>query len=127
MRFLEAESAEWVYQINLSPAAHVNGVFLVGKGGLDHAPCDVRECLKAALLGNSNRFVLVHNHPSGDPEPGGHDVQAAQRVARAAALLDLRLEDFVVVASAGFVSLRERGCLGSAAPREDGALRQLEE
>ena len=55
--------------------------------------------------------ILVHNHPSGDPEPSEADKRITHRLRDALSLVDIRTLDHVVVASEGCVSLAERGYL----------------
>ena len=61
----------------------------------------IRLALRAAASG----FVLVHNHPSGDPAPSAEDVEFTRRVAAAAAVVGTPLLDHVIVASGGFSSI----------------------
>ena len=56
-------------------------------------------------------FILVHNHPSGDPTPSAEDREVTSRLVRAGEILGVRVVDHVVVAERGFCSLREEGAL----------------
>jgi DNA repair protein RadC len=52
------------------------------------------------------QIVLVHNHPSGSPEPSQQDMALTERVAEAAKLFDMRLLDHVIVARGAHYSFR---------------------
>ncbi len=54
-------------------------------------------------------MIVGHNHPSGVAEPSEADQSITLRLARALALVDIRLLDHVVVSRDGHVSLAERG------------------
>ena len=54
---------------------------------------------------------MVHNHPSGLPEPSPEDIAITQTVVEAGNLLDIELLDHVVIGSPGIVSLKERGVI----------------
>ncbi len=54
-------------------------------------------------------MIIGHNHPSGVAEPSEADRSITLRLARALALVDIRLLDHVVVSRDGHVSLAERG------------------
>ena len=54
-------------------------------------------------------LVLVHNHPSGDPEPSGEEREFTERLVCAGELLGILVLDHVVVAERGYSSVRERG------------------
>lgn len=69
-------------------------------------PVDV---LKPAVLSNSLGFVLIHNHPSGSPEPSLEDIEFTRGIRRASEILGIELCDHLIVGENGFTSLRERG------------------
>ena len=51
----------------------------------------------------------MHNHPSGDPSPSPDDVALTKQIVEAGRLLNIEVLDHVVIARAGYVSLKERG------------------
>ena len=81
------------------------------RGTVDGATVYPREVVKRALYHNAAAVVLAHNHPSGNCEPSEADRSITMKLARALALVDVRLLDHLVVASDGHVSLAERGWL----------------
>jgi len=72
-----------------------------GACSVDFRPADV---FRALLRAGASATILVHNHPSGEPEPSETDVTATERLARAGDLLGIRLLDHVIVARGGFRS-----------------------
>ena len=56
-------------------------------------------------------LILVHNHPSGNPEPSRADIQITQRIAEAGRLLGITVHDHVIVGREGHVSLRSKGLI----------------
>ncbi|MCJ2366598.1 RadC family protein [Aeromonas dhakensis] len=81
------------------------------RGTLSSASVYPREVVKRALAINAAALMLVHNHPSGHPEPSRADIEITQRMQSALELVDIRLLDHLVVATEGIVSLAERGYL----------------
>jgi len=79
------------------------------RGTVDGATVYPREVLKRALHHNAAAVILGHNHPSGDCEPSEADRHITERLAKALALVDIRLLDHLVVATGRHVSLAERG------------------
>jgi len=79
------------------------------RGTVDGATVYPREVLKRALYHNAAAVILGHNHPSGDCEPSEADRHITERLAKALALVDIRLLDHLVVATGRHVSLAERG------------------
>ena len=80
-------------------------------GTLSAATVYPREVVKRALTLNAAALMLVHNHPSGYPEPSRADIEITQRLQSALALVDIRTLDHLVVGTEGVVSLAERGLL----------------
>lgn len=69
----------------------------------------VGELYRDAVRDDCAGIVLVHNHPSGDPTPSPDDLHLTAEALAAGRLLDIDLLDHVVIASGGYVSLRDRG------------------
>jgi DNA repair protein RadC len=95
----------------------------VAVGGLHGLSVRPRDPLRLALRDGGSAFVLVHNHPSGDPTPSTEDLRFTRELAAAAEVVGVPLLDHVIVARGGYVSLLDRGLLAS--PRAS-ALRPAE-
>lgn len=79
------------------------------RGTIDGAAVYPREIVKQALSLNAAAVILGHNHPSGCCEPSEADRSITVRIARALALVDVRLLDHLVISRESHVSLAERG------------------
>lgn len=95
----------------LNAANHLLRDESCAEGSLLEVTIHPREVVRRALELGATALILVHNHPSGDPTPSRADREATRRLAAAAALLDIRLHDHVIVASSGCVSFRALGLL----------------
>lgn len=85
-------------------------VNLVTIGSLNATIVHPREVFKAAILSNASSIIVVHNHPSGDPEPSAEDLDMTERLKRCGDILGIALLDHVIVAPGGsHVSLTARG------------------
>lgn len=80
-------------------------------GTLSAATVYPRDVVKRALHHNAAALMLVHNHPSGYPEPSRADIEIILHLQDALALVDIRILDHLVVGTEGVVSLAERGNL----------------
>ena len=54
-------------------------------------------------------MVLVHNHPSGDPEPSAEDIKTTERLYEAGKLLGIRVLDHIIIGDGVFISLKREG------------------
>lgn len=84
---------------------------IVSDGGMDAAFVDVREVFSLALKKGASSVILVHNHPSGDPEPSDEDIMLTQRVHQAGKLLGIELLDHIVIGDLCYVSFHEEEIL----------------
>jgi DNA repair protein RadC len=82
---------------------------LLGEGSLDEAAIHPREVVKKALDLGAAALIVVHNHPSGSPEPSRADIAITNRIAEAARLLGITLHDHVIIGKEGHVRLRAKG------------------
>ncbi|WP_054902926.1 DNA repair protein RadC [Pseudomonas sp. NBRC 111131] len=81
------------------------------RGTLDGASVYPREVVKIALEYNAAAMILVHNHPSGDPEPSQADRMLTTKLQEALNLVGVCTLDHIVVGQEGCVSLAELGYL----------------
>jgi DNA repair protein RadC len=70
-----------------------------------------RMIVKRALELGATALILVHNHPSGSPDPSEGDLQTTARIVRAARTLDIIVHDHIIVASGGWRSFRQSGLM----------------
>ena len=55
--------------------------------------------------------VVIHNHPSGDPEPSSEDIAVTRRIRDAGNLIGIRLMDHIIIGDNIYVSFKEKGLL----------------
>jgi len=102
---LGLEPQEVVLAFHLDRKHRVRGYQEVARGGLHEAPVDLRVVFGAVLVAGTPAFVLVHNHPSGDPTPSVDDHALSRRLTRAAELLGVEFVDHLVVAAHRWTSM----------------------
>lgn len=81
------------------------------RGTVDGAAVHPREVVKSALRHNSAALVLVHNHPSGNPDPSSADESITRRLVQALGLLDIRVLDHCIVAGDSVTCFSEKGLI----------------
>lgn len=102
---LAALEHEELWLLALDGRSRLRAARCVAKGGLHGASVRAADPLRVALRAGASGFVLVHNHPSGDPTPSAEDLVFTRRVESAAAAVGVPLLDHVVVAREGFASV----------------------
>ena len=84
---------------------------VVSIGSLNASIVHPREVFQPAIVHSAASLVLVHNHPSGDPEPSEEDLSITRRLVEVGDLIGIGVLDHVIVASRGTVSFRARQLL----------------
>ena len=88
----------------------------ITKGTVNESLAHPREIFKPAIVHSAYAFVVVHNHPSGDPSPSEADIRLTRRISEGARLLQIHFLDHVIVGvpiegRQGFFSFKEAGTL----------------
>lgn len=83
----------------------------ISKGSVSYAYVSPREIFRHAFDFEAVLFVMLHNHPSGDPFPSDDDLQITYRVGRGAQILELQLADHIIIGDNKYYSFKENGKL----------------
>ena len=78
-------------------------------GNVNTALVRVSEVFREAIRTNSPQIIVIHNHPSGDPNPSPEDIQVTEQIVAAGKLLDIEVLDHLIIGRHRYVSLKERG------------------
>ena len=112
MRLLDYES---VRVICLNTKHMVLAVEEVTRGTLNESLFHPREAFRPALARQAHAVILVHNHPSGNPQPSDADLHVTRRMKEAGTLLQIELLDHVILGAPraenekGFFSFKNEG------------------
>jgi DNA repair protein RadC len=80
-------------------------------GTIDHTPVYPREVVRRALELGAGALVLVHNHPSGDPQPSREDIEMTRAIAEACRPLGIVLHDHIIIGRGEPASFKAMGLL----------------
>ena len=101
---LEKATQENALLICLNTKNQIVAYTEIGKGGLDSCCLDIQGIFKTALLCNSSKFIITHNHPSGIAKASSLDIQVTNRIKEMAKIMDMRLLDHIIIGENDFVS-----------------------
>jgi len=79
----------------------------VFEGTLNASVFHPREIFRFAIEESANSIILVHNHPSGDPQPSQEDIRATKQLIEAGNQIGIKVLDHVIIGDGIFVSLKE--------------------
>ncbi|MDI6809392.1 MAG: DNA repair protein RadC [Candidatus Eisenbacteria bacterium] len=84
---------------------------VVSLGTLNAPIVHPREAFKPAIEASALSIILVHNHPSGDPEPSTEDIAITNRLKEVSELVGIELLDHIIISATSCTSLKERGVI----------------
>ncbi|UUX93872.1 RadC family protein [Methanoplanus endosymbiosus] len=107
--YLKVKKQEYFICVTLNGAGEVIENRVVTVGTLNHSPVHPREVFADAISDRAASVILVHNHPSGNPEPSADDIAVTERLLKSGEIVGISILDHIIIAKNGLVSLRERG------------------
>lgn len=63
-----------------------------------------RDIFRKAILNNSVSIILIHNHPSGDPNPSMQDIDLTNQLYKASDIIGIKLNDHIIIGKNSFYS-----------------------
>ncbi|MDO4321591.1 MAG: DNA repair protein RadC [Lachnospiraceae bacterium] len=82
---------------------------VISKGTVRSSLISPREIFIEAVRHQAVSIILLHNHPSGVPDPSGDDILLTERIREAGKLLGIELLDHIIIGDCQAVSMREQG------------------
>ena len=81
--------------------------YMISLGTVNASLLSTRDVFVKALTCRASSFMLLHNHPSGDPAPSRNDIQITQKMKEAGELMDMPLIDHIILGNGTFISLKK--------------------
>ena len=94
MRYMEQEH---MYALLLNQHYHLIRSVEISRGTLSRTLIHPRDVFRDAIRSNAHSFILVHNHPSGDPKPSQADIALTKDIFEAARLLHIFMVDHIII------------------------------
>ena len=95
----------------LNSKNHLMSIHEVYKGNVNASTIRTSELFRNAVRDNCPAVIVIHNHPSGEPEPSSDDIIATEHMVKGGKALDIEILDHIIIGDHRFVSLKERGII----------------
>lgn len=94
---LHEKSQEHFVMLALNTKNVLVGIHDIHVGSLNSSIVHPRDVFQRAILNNAASIILLHNHPSGNPEPSTEDIEVTKRLVDAGDLLGISILDHIIV------------------------------
>lgn len=111
MEQLRHLSREQVIIVYLDARLQYIGDEILSIGTINSSLLSQREVFSLCLRKNCVSFILLHNHPSGDPSPGKDDILSTRKILEGAKTLGLCLKDHIIIGDNRYYSFSEQGMI----------------
>ncbi len=102
-------SQEHFYVAFLNNSRVMTGYKKISSGGSNSTIVEPAEVIRQAILNQANSIILAHNHPSGHLRVSRADISLTRRLKKAGELVKIEIDDHIIVAGDGYISMRQRG------------------
>lgn len=83
------------------------GKEILSTGSLESTVMDTRKVLRRAIEKQSRHVIMVHNHPSGSPEPSEADIRQTDILRKALSAVEIDLLDHIIIGDHKFYSFSQ--------------------
>lgn len=108
MRFL---NKEYFNIAILDTKNQILAVENISIGTLNASIVHPRDVFNIAIKRNANSIILVHNHPSGDPQPSNEDINITHRLIEVGKLVGIRVLDHIIIGDNRYTSFKEKNLI----------------
>ena len=105
---LRSEKQEHFFTVLLNTKNYIIGIEKISIGILDASIIHPREIFKSAIRNSASRIILVHNHPSGDPEPSEEDLEITNKLIESGELIGIEVLDHIIIGDDKYWSWLEK-------------------
>jgi len=106
---LAEKKQECFYVLALDTKHRVLSETCVSVGILDASLIHPREVFRPAIQAAAHAVILVHNHPSGEPEPSSADVEVTKLLKEAGSVLGIEVLDHIIIGHENYSSIKDKG------------------
>jgi len=84
---------------------------IISEGILNASVVTPREVFREAVVGMAAAVILIHNHPSGNPEPSREDLQLTKQMTESGKMMNIPVLDHIIIAGNQHSSFADKGLL----------------
>jgi DNA repair protein RadC len=105
---LKDEIKEHFFVLCLNSANKIIKYENISIGNLNSSVVHPREVFKVAIDNNSANIIVLHNHPSGNPEPSNEDISITKKLVESGKILGIEIFDHIIIAGNQYLSFVEK-------------------
>jgi len=105
------QDKEHFWSIGVDTRNRIKYIELVSLGTLNSSLVHPREMFRLAVIKGVASVILAHNHPSGDVEPSGTDLEVTNRLVKAGEILGIGVLDHIIISKDTYYSFADNNLI----------------
>ena len=105
MEELRYEKKEYVKLVILNTKNIVQKIVDIAVGNISTSKIEIRQIFEETIKIGMNKFILVHNHPSGDTTPSLKDIELTQKILEASNIMNVQFLDHIIIGDGTYESI----------------------
>ena len=102
---------ETLYALILTTKNKIIEKYEIAKGGINSVNVSAADLFRHVLISGGDRFILAHNHPSGELSPSEDDLKFTQKVLSGCKVIGLDLLDHIIFNETEWYSMKKEGLI----------------
>lgn len=98
---------EELHLLYLDAKLKIIEIELIQRGSVSGVSASPREIVKKAINKNATGIIMVHNHPSGSPQPSENDLALTIKIEQACELMGIQLQEHIIITKSDYFSFLE--------------------
>lgn len=111
MQDMRSLSVEEFRIVNLNTKKEVDSIKLISRGTINATVVHPREVYRCAIENRAHSIILLHNHPSGDPNPSFEDKDLTKKISKSGDIVGIPVVDHIIIGDNRYFSFLEHGML----------------
>lgn len=108
---LKDEQKEKFLVVCLNSSNKIIKYEVISVGSLNTSIVHPREVFKTAIENSAASILLIHNHPSGNPEPSKEDIAITKKLVDSGTIIGITVVDHIILAGNKYLSFIEKGLI----------------
>ncbi len=108
---LKDEQKEKFLVVCLNSSNKIIKYEVISVGSLNASIVHPREVFKTAIENSAASILLIHNHPSGNPEPSKEDIAITKKLVESGTIIGITVVDHIILAGNKYLSFIEKGLI----------------
>lgn len=104
---IKGKNSEEMWLMTLNASLKMIDMKMMSCGGINATIIDVKSIMKKAVMDQATAIIIIHNHPSGNPNPSDSDIKSTKKLKDACKTFEIMLADHLIISNDKYYSFND--------------------